>query len=368
MMGDPSLRNVAVQRDAEDASPPGNYDNCVFRLCSKFSYRARGELKTVEKEIRAAKNQAKMRRALNLDLAKQRAANEAAQNAELLGKLQRCEGGAPVKYGDVVQLQHLSSGLFLGLHKTPAFVNPNARRVSLKRGATAGQFRIMPRFKVRSVGSVVYADDEVVLQSVKFETLFLGATGTAKNRHISAAASAPLSLRLPSALDVPERFEVNGSMELRSFTVTLYARFDQPGDRGALRTSFNKVRLYHPEGNAFINASADADKGEVLDALPGPGGGGGGGADCGSSSAAQRHVRAGGVPAHIPYFKQLEHGNDPSNPANLSAKAAWRFEPLDRSHAECVRWRTAVRIRHVGSSKCKKKEQRCFCFVAYPSP
>ena len=51
---------------------------------------------------------------------------------ELLAKLSRCEGGA-IKYGDVIQLQHRASGLYVSLHKTPAHVNPNNRRVSLKR-------------------------------------------------------------------------------------------------------------------------------------------------------------------------------------------------------------------------------------------
>ena len=91
-----------------------------------------------------------------------RAKNESAQNEEALGKLHRGLG-LPIKYGDVVQLKHRKSRLFLGMHKIPAPVNSNHRKVSLKPGSYAAHFRILPRFKVRSMGSLVYANDEIVL-------------------------------------------------------------------------------------------------------------------------------------------------------------------------------------------------------------
>jgi len=81
----------------------------------------------------------------------------------------------------VVQLQHLTSGHFLALHKTPAPLNPSCRRVSLKPGSLAAHFRIMPRFKMRSVGSLVYADEPVIFRSVKHENLVLGASSAASD-------------------------------------------------------------------------------------------------------------------------------------------------------------------------------------------
>ena len=81
-----------------------------------------------------------------------RAATEAAQNEEILQDLAKqgpdnSQGGG-IYYGDTVQLLHLNSGLFLTMHKTPAPQNPNYRRVSLKPGSNAAQFRILPRSKV----------------------------------------------------------------------------------------------------------------------------------------------------------------------------------------------------------------------------
>ena len=65
------------------------------------------------------------------------------------------------RYGDIVQLEHRKSELFVALHKTPAPVNSSCKKVALKPGSFAAQFRIAPRFKSRSLGQLVYAEDEV---------------------------------------------------------------------------------------------------------------------------------------------------------------------------------------------------------------
>ena len=77
---------------------------------------------------------------------------EEVRNEEHLKRLAKVDANnpeGPIRYGDVVFLQHLSSGLFLALHKTPAVVNPGCRRASLKKGSLASAFIIIPRFKVR---------------------------------------------------------------------------------------------------------------------------------------------------------------------------------------------------------------------------
>ena len=264
-----------------------------------------------------------------------------------------------IRYGDLVQLQHLSSGLFVAMHKTPAPLNPNCRRVSLKAGSLAAHFRITPRFKVRSMGSLVYADDQIVLHSVKHDALILGGSSTLPPVEASPTAktqmgpamkrmaagpcypSATLNLRLPRALATTSSGECNGSVELRSFTIKLYGRLQpKPVDTvGALMTSLHMFRLFHPEGNAFLQASANPDKGEILDAL-------------GTSSDPLRINRLGGAPAHVPYLKVLPGGADAGNPLNLSAKACWSFENVDRANCSVVRWKSMpLRIRHVPSGK-----------------
>ena len=51
-------------------------------------------------------------------------------------------------------------------------------------------------------------------------------------------------------------------MEQRCFRVKLFGRprARPPGDAGPLVTNLHWLRLFHPEGNAFVQASGDPDK------------------------------------------------------------------------------------------------------------
>jgi len=162
--------------------------------------------------------------------------------------------------------------------------------------------------------------------------MVLGGSGTPKNMLPSPdVLPAGVGIRLPTALRHGSCFEVNGSMELRSFTIKMYGRFREQ-DHNSLLVGLDRFRLYHPEASAFVSASGNADKGEVLDARDRTkqartrpltnfsGSGGGGGRSVGDS-----------VPAHIPYLKTVD---SESNPANFSAKAVWRFEHTNRSRAQ----------------------------------
>jgi hypothetical protein len=122
--------------------------------------------------------------------------------------------------------------------------------------------------QVRSIGSLVYADDQVILQSVKYEALLLGATEPAAARPAAPAAAgrrrgggvemwsvghcAPvpaLNLRVPMALRREAKAEVNGSLELRCFTMKLYGR----PSKGVLVTGLHRFRLFHPETNGALD-------------------------------------------------------------------------------------------------------------------
>jgi hypothetical protein len=285
-----------------------------------------------------------------LELALKREASEALQNDELLARLQRGpdEQSEALRYGDVVQLQHLDSGLFVAMHQTPAPLNPNCRKVTLREGSLSAQFCILPRFKVRSIGSLVYADDQIIFQSVKYEALLLGATdptagslGATRRQGADLMAVnyckpvPSLRLRVPLALQREAKAEVNGSLEIRCFTIKLYGR----PPRGMLVTGLHHFRLYHPEAASYMQASSDPDKGEVLDAT-------------GDEGDPLRLSRRGGIPAHVPYLKTIVYAADCNNPKNHSAKGVWCFESLDRATCSEVRWRTMpVRIRHVPSGK-----------------
>ena len=178
-------------------------------------------------------------------------------------------------------------GLFVAVHKTPALLNPNCRKVSLKAGSLAAHLRIIPKFKVRSIGSPVYQEDQIVLQSVKHEVLHLGASptggiasssGAADSSEPCAAALPPgnddssrkrstnrgnsggvesmsgghnsavswhngtdvlkrLKLRMPTVLQQEASGDVNASMQLRSFKINIYRRGDHNKSLFTVRSS-----------------------------------------------------------------------------------------------------------------------------------
>jgi hypothetical protein len=103
-------------------------DDGVFRICSKLNYRCLTELNKIHKRVQQSSDPEETKKALGLDQAVLRAKNEAAQNEESMGKL-RNGAGFNVKFGDVVQLEHLKSSLFVAMHKTPAPVNSHCRKV-----------------------------------------------------------------------------------------------------------------------------------------------------------------------------------------------------------------------------------------------
>jgi hypothetical protein len=124
--------------------------------------------------------------------------------------------------------------------------------VSLKPGSLAAHLKILPKYKVRSLGSIVHADDQIVLQSLKHESQYVGASvadgdrsdqtandgedgmsptnrNTVKGRLSSSVkrevkAVPSLNLRVPALLQWEPSAEVNASMEIRSFAVKFYHR------------------------------------------------------------------------------------------------------------------------------------------------
>jgi hypothetical protein len=205
-------------------------------------------------------------------------------------------------------------------------------------GEFGAHLRILPRFKVRTIGSPVYSDDEVILQSVALEPLVLGCSFRPKDQlwGATAAEAARFGLRLPQCLRTGPCYEVNGALELRSFVVHLYRRIEEANNNN-LFSGVHNFRFFYPENSAYLCASGDSDKGEVLDAL---------------DPAKQKRMRGANqlTPAHVPYLKSTL--GDANSPLNYSSKSVWCFESLDAAgDSVSVSWRKPVRVRHVSSGK-----------------
>ena len=245
--------------------------------------------------------------------------------------------GHGLKYGDVIQLEHPRSGKFLRMHEDPASVNSSCRKADFGPGQLGAHLRVLPRFKVRTMGTPVYSDDELVLQSVALEPLVLGCSARANDQFWGAsdAEAAKFGLRLPHSMRTGPRFEVSGAFELRSFVMHLYHRPDEES-RKSLLTGMHNFRFFYPESGAYLSASGDADKGEVLDAID-----------------PKNKTRLRGAdqqtPAHVPYLK-IPPG-DAASPQNASFKSVWCFESMEEDESTTVAWRKPYRLRHVASGK-----------------
>ena len=104
-----------------------------------------------------------------------RAAQEKAHNEAVLQRLvqgERAHSSAAL-YGGTFQLQHGQSGLYICAHEAAALVDEGCRKVSLANGGPGCQWKIKPKFLIRTEGSTIYGGDDWVIESVALPGYFL---------------------------------------------------------------------------------------------------------------------------------------------------------------------------------------------------
>ena len=88
---------------------------------------------------------------------------------EKVNNLQEFENtrGRVLRYGMIVQLQHVDSHKYACVARQSAVLNPDGRRVCLDRDAgETAWLRVMPRLRVHSEGEMVHVGDPVTLEHV----------------------------------------------------------------------------------------------------------------------------------------------------------------------------------------------------------
>ncbi|ESO83880.1 hypothetical protein LOTGIDRAFT_236387 [Lottia gigantea] len=151
---------------------------------------------------------------------------------------QKRQLGRKVLYGQVIQLRHLFTGKYIHVSTTKTSITEsNNMAVELRSdNAKHCQFRIMPRYKVKSEGDVVQVDDQIVLESFKSAGQFL---------HVSRAP-------LPKTSVYSQSFEMNLSVLQSGFTV--YRKYKpEPDDKSKVKVS-DILRFYHKEMEAYLVA------------------------------------------------------------------------------------------------------------------
>jgi len=344
--GDAAFNRVGVQQQPDKQRTSLNSGDFVFRVCPMLNYRQRNELEasrgatslpsTADPKAQQAERESEGEEKRALNLLTNRVLAEEKRNAEMMESVVKGSYGGPasVKYGDVVQLQHVNTGGFVCAMESAAPCDPECRAVKLDHsGSSAALFKFMPRYKAQAVGSIVYYAHAVVLESVKQRGMMLHTSMVAYSELPS-----PWEPTLPKCLQTGKTLETNLSPQFETYTVAKFARFGVK-DASSFKTSV-PFRLYHSQSEAFVHASCDAEKDRTNP----------GGRQADASSGGAGLV----LPSHCPYLKKLPQTGespDPTDPAHHSAKGVWCFEPLHRDAAFTISWEMPYRLRHVPSGR-----------------
>ncbi|XP_029657301.1 inositol 1,4,5-trisphosphate receptor-like, partial [Octopus sinensis] len=155
---------------------------------------------------------------------------------------QKRQHGKRVRYGEIVQLKHRFTSKYLHMCTTQTSQHDkNNMMISLNEfNAKNAQFRILPRYKVKSEGEVVQLFDQIVFESVKSPGHFFH-------------ASEKFQIDCYS-----EGSELNLGVEKSSFTLVGCYREDLEDNRFVRGGSV--IRLFHKELEAYLVAEGLFDE------------------------------------------------------------------------------------------------------------
>ncbi|XP_060075349.1 inositol 1,4,5-trisphosphate receptor type 1-like [Ylistrum balloti] len=206
--------------------------------------------------------------------------------------------GKRVRYGEVVQLKHIFTGKFVHMSTTQTSQkDKNNMKVSLHEfNAKNAQFRILPRYKVKSEGEVVQLFDQIVFESVKSHGHYFHASESFQIDHFTFGS------------------ELNLGVERSSFT--LIGCYREHADQERFVRGGSVIRLFHKELEAYLVAEGLFD-------------------DCITEDV---HFRIRVIDQHRP--KSLS--------ASTSGITYWQIEAehsiLD---GDVIRWEQQIRLRHL---------------------
>ena len=385
MMGDTALRRLGVEVTGEEevdgihAMPSKGCVESVFRIVPMLSYRARQEYEAKRAELRTRElsrahavqspsdgnddrndggnNEESGEGELEVVEEDGNESDESEQDADarllgqefqLLKELHRSEQnesrqntlapleqrGSVLNYGDVVQLLHVHSDLYVKLLERTAYLDKDCLALALGKGGEDCYFQLKPRFKTRSVGSPVYYDDDVALVSLKAGLTVHGSQNkfypspmcTVMNKDM-VPNSDNLGSNLPFHLRTLRQRELNASRDFFSFRIDFYQRVE---DEDELRTRAG-FRLFHPESDSYVQASGSVSRDGMR--------------------TDNKTWKA------IPYLKPTKGGEGMMTivqgrvDANMSVKGLWSFENTLQSKGGCIRFDVGIRIRHIPSGK-----------------
>ncbi|KAK3085572.1 hypothetical protein FSP39_005468 [Pinctada imbricata] len=228
-----SSNNGLYVYPSQDRNRPRNIPNpqvVVFQVCIQNRYKLN---KKYRKWVNAMQNDnpEQITRS-QLKQAKQAAE---AENRDNEAEQQR-QHGKRVRYGEIVQLKHVFTGKFVHMSTTQTSQkDKNNMKVSLHEyNAKNAQFRIIPRYKVKSEGEIVQLFDQIVFESVKSHGHYFHASESFQIDHFSFGS------------------ELNLGVERSSFT--LIGSYRELPEQDRFVRGGSVLRLFHKELEAYLVA------------------------------------------------------------------------------------------------------------------
>lgn len=229
-----------VTRVKHFASSGLDFRDYLFAVVDQLSYRALKDLRKRKKLLAQHGGGAGTSLAVELRNLEERARREAEENMQVRSQAR------PVRYGDVVQLQHLRTGLYIGVKaKFAAEQQATSRRVELQDGTMASWLTVTPFFSHRKQGELVTFNEMVSLESVKLSEQW--------NLNY---------LKYVQETTGEEAYEVNCMKGGRGFYFLLFSR-DVPVavKSSSYALSFGvPLRMYSPHRKGCIAASCSLEK------------------------------------------------------------------------------------------------------------
>mmetsp|Transcript_17820 Transcript_17820/g.26308 ORF Transcript_17820/g.26308 Transcript_17820/m.26308 type:complete len:3025 (+) Transcript_17820:90-9164(+) len=292
---DPISKLAIWELSPDRENPPANTENCLWRIVPRLSY--------VDQEMYyATLGSAKSPADVASDIEHQ-AIQEKRRNEQDIKSIK-----SDILYGNVVQLQHVLSGMFLSCMRTPSVHDPDCFRICVAEGSAAAYLKVSPMYKIRTDGGHVILEDDVIFSSLSILQHFLSRSRRCR----------PLMSSHGLLYD-----ECNLSRD-RNFTkisVRLYSRVEPYSCQ--YLTATQGVRLFHSETNSFLQASCDL-RDDVLTYDE----------TCGAYLET--------IDPDVPFAH---------HPNALKAASLWAFETADRLSRDYIEWRKQYRIKHIPTNR-----------------
>eukprot|EP00117_Sycon_ciliatum_P048000 scpid3078/ scgid34229/ Inositol 1,4,5-trisphosphate receptor type 1; IP3 receptor isoform 1; Type 1 inositol 1,4,5-trisphosphate receptor len=223
-------------KDVQNANLP-DIHAATFQVMGPTKYKAIKSLRKVQKKLSkkpADEYTPEEHKALAKEM--QRLRIETEENKQERAR----QSGKAIVYGQIIQMQHTLSKCFLAVSTTQtSTLEPSNMQLDLAEDVSRkSQFRVLPRYKVRSVGDQVRVGDQIQLESVKTEGQFLHCSRSSFGAQYVESNSRELNLSATqSALTIHMQFSPFGKVNVERML------------RGG-----SVIRLFHRELEAYLTA------------------------------------------------------------------------------------------------------------------